>query len=301
MGNVTLPSIGYFNSQMGIRGTLVENSAAGNAYTSDQLFQGVWRLDQNNIAKFDPFLTGYAFFIWMKPPVFMTKLGNKDGKIWQNFKSLTEKNFKEFGGLSDMTLGSEDVTMGFAGNTIAFPTNMPKENTTFTLTHQELQGSPIREGYNLWTTGIRDHDTGLATYHGLINTSSDLRYSMKNHTAEAIYVVTDPSGASLYGSRTGTAPSWSIEFACYITNMFPTKNPMEHFNYTAGDHAFRDISEEFRGTIHLGQHVNDLAKRVMNDYAYKSRYHDYAAYSENEHKTGYDETLSSTSSTGTNG
>ena len=270
-------------SQMGIRGALFPGTEYDNVETlfnSDQLFQGVWRLNQSNLNKFDPFITGYAFFIWTKAPRFWQA---KSTDSWTNFKALTENNLKAFDGLADMNLNYEDVTHGIAGNAYPVPTNMTKENTTFTLRHIELAGSPIREGYTFWVTGIRDPETGLATYHGTINdqisgttansngsaaSSSILRYSQMNHTGEAIYIVTDPSGAR--GGAHG------IEHAVYYTNVEPNKVPLGHMNYTAGEHGISELDFEYRCCAHWGAAVNELAVNVMKAYFIALSYCDYA-------------------------
>jgi hypothetical protein len=262
-----------FSSQYGIRNSLINNPGTAaltgeknSNYDADNLFQGVWRLNQDNLHRFDPFITGYAFFIWLKKPAFF------DEGIWKNFKALTERNFKALSGISSMTLAADDLNMGFAGNILPVPTNMPKENNSFSLNHYELAGSPVREGYQYWVTGIRDPETGLATYHGKIN-QDGMKYSLKNHTAEAIYIVTDPSGASLYAGSRAYA---GIEFACYYTNVFPTKIPQDHLNYTAGDHsASQEIDIEFRGCFHQSRAINELAKTVMEQYFIKKTYGDY--------------------------
>jgi hypothetical protein len=242
-----------FTSQSGI----LQKGVKGANYTTDNLFAGMWRLDQSNLDRFDPFITGYAFIMWTKLPQFF-----KDTTMKKNFQALTEKNFKAFSGVSDMTLQVEDMTTGFAGNSYGVATNLQKENTSFTLTHYELAGSPIRELYQYWVTGIRDPETGLAHYNGNIDT---LGYSAKNHTGELLYVVTDPSGSEK-----------GIEFACYYTNVMPTKIPMGHLNYSSGDHAVQEIEIDFRGNFHQSQAINDLAVSAMKVYKIQKQYGDYS-------------------------
>lgn len=247
-----------FTTQSGIK-----QKAANKAidYSTDNLFAGVWRLDQGNLDRFDPFITGYAFIMWTKLPAFF------DNDIKSQFQSLTEKNFKAYSGLGDQTLNTEELTHGFAGMQLPVPTNLTIENTQFTIRHQELAGSPIRELYQYWITGIRDPKTGLATYHGKI-ADGTLEYSMKNHTAELLYVVTDPSGA--VGGSNG------IEFACYYTNVFPIRIPQDHLNYTAGDHGLVEIDMEFRGNFHQSREINELAVAAMEKYRILKSYGDFS-------------------------
>lgn len=251
-------------------------------YTTDNLFAGVWRLKQDNLNRFDPFIQGYASIIWTKLPLFFT-YANDDTTIGAQFKALTEKNFKSFSGLSDLTLDAETMSHGFAGNELPVATNLKKENTSFTLKHYELAGSPIREMYQYWITGIRDPETGLATYHGALKNGKCV-YSMKNHTAELLYVVTDPSFA--IGGNTG------IEAAAYYTNCFPTKIPMDHLNYSSGDHGITEIDIEFRGNFHMSKAVNELAVKAMQAYTIQKTYGDYNSMAESTEPnltTGYNE------------
>lgn len=245
-----------FMSQAGIRRSGAKGTGVN--WNADNLFAGQWRLDQTNIDRFDPFITGYAFVIWTKLPRFF------DTAFATEFKALTERNFKSFDGISDIQLSTEDMTHGFTGNAMGIATNINKENTSFTLKHQELQGSPVRELYQYWTTGIRDPESGLAHYHGKMTGDNPLLYSMQNHTGELLYVVTDPSGSTN-----------GIEFAAYYTNVFPTKIPLGHLNYSSGDHGLAEIDIEFRGNMHIGYYVNDLAKKLMVDYEVKKRYGQY--------------------------
>jgi len=262
-----------FYSQDGIKSKI--NGGKLMDYTATNLFTGVWNLSQENLDKFDPFIQGYAFFIWTKLPVFFEEA------FKQQFKALTEKNLKSLSGISDMTLGDESLSIGFAGNEYPVATNITKENTSFSLSHYELQGSPIRELYDYWVRGIRDPETGLAHYHGKIE-SGDLEYSAKNHTGECLYVVTDPSGA--VGGSTG------IEYAAYFTNVFPLKIPMDHLNYSSGDHSSTEITIEFRGNYHAGKDINTFAIQAMDAYKITKQFGQYKLNPESGLMTlGYNE------------
>lgn len=243
-------------------------------FSSDNLFTGVWRLGNDNINRFDPFIPGYATVIWTKLPVFM------DDSSQKQFRALTEKNFKAFSGLSDISLEVESLAHGFTGNELPVATTIRKENTTFNLRHYELAGSPIRQYYTEWITGIRDPETGLATYNGKIKDQT-YQYSMKNHTGELLYIVTDPSNA--VGGASG------IEFACYYTNVFPTKIPLDHLNYSSGDHGLVETDIEFRGNFHMSKDINDMAVKAMQTYAIKKTYGEYNSLSNVTSYVGYNE------------
>jgi len=230
-----------FTSQTGIK------NYSGNPSDAD-FFKGFYNLRRDKIMNHDPFITGYAFIVWTKLPQFF------DDKRQAFFKNMTEKNFKSFSGLSDITLNTDNMQSGFTGNDYGVATGISKENTAFTLRHYELQGSPIKESYQYWVTGIRDIETGVATYHGKIQDGS-LKYSAANHTGELLYIVTDPSGA--LGGSSG------IEFAAYYTAVLPTKIPLDHLNYSSGDHSLVEIDIEFRGNLFISAEVNNLAAKFV--------------------------------------
>jgi hypothetical protein len=230
----------------------------------NDFFQGTWNVHQDEVSKYDPFISGYAFIYWTKLPTFMNsanipayyanqlKLGSY--KMGDLFKHMTVKNFKALDGIGDIELSAEAITAGFTGNEMQNATGITKGNTEFTLKHQELAGSPIRLMYQYWVEGIRDFDTGIATYQG----QTDLAYSQANHTGELLYIVTDPSGGHLQNS---------IEFAAYFTNVFPTRVPMGHLNYQAGEHGFSEIDIPFKGIMHVSNKVNELAAKNIKKIA----------------------------------
>lgn len=249
---MSLVKNGFFND--GMKSYKADPSASN-------FFLGTWDLDQTNLDRYDPFVGGYAYIVWTKLPAFFSN------DLKTAFKRMTEKNFKSFDGVQDMTLESEAVGLGFAGNTMDVATNLKKFEGTFTLKHQEYMGSPIRELYEYWVTGIRDFETGLATYHGAITGSNPIEYSAKNHTGELLYFVTDPTG-SLGGAK-------AIEFACYYTNVFPTKLPQAHLNYSSGEHNTVEIDQEFKGVFHRSKKIDELAKQVIASRTTIASFRDY--------------------------
>lgn len=255
-------------SQEGIRSRCFSpNEKIQTNFANDNLFAGVWRLNNENLDRFDPFVQGWAAIIWTKCPEFFKYGDGGKRDVYNQFKYLTERNFKSLSGIGDITLESDNMSSGFTGNELPVATSMKKENTSFTLKHYEFSGSPIRELYQFWITGIRDPETGIATYHGAIK-SQELIYSMKNHTGEILYTVTDASFAIGGGAD-------SIEFAAYYTNVFPTKIPQDHLNYTAGDHGLTEIDQEFKANFHTGRKVNQLAVQALKTYTITKTYGDY--------------------------
>lgn len=228
-----------------------------NKSASDNLFSGIWDMNQDSLGTKDPYLQGHARVFIPKSCVFMEKLGK-----WELFKNLVEKNFKGFTGLADLQINTEQIAAGYNGNEYAVATGIQKDNTTFNIKLQEMAGSPVRKSLESWVTGMKDPDTGLSHYHGLI-ADGTLEYSARNHTCEILYVVLDPSHSK-------------VEFAALITNAFPTKVPLSFYDYNQNDHGLTEIDIEFRGTLHIGKAVMELAQSYIEDIKNMPSYYNYA-------------------------
>lgn len=200
---------------------------------------------------YDPLVTGYSFFKWIKIPDWMNR------KFGGKFQDLTEKNFISGFSVGDMELQTTEITHGFAGNQYNIATTMNKgNNDEFSITHREFSGSPIREMYQYWVSGIRDPETGIATYPKVW----DIEYSAANHTGEIVYIVTRPDANNVGKDN--------IEFSCYYTAVIPTRIVLSHFSYTQGTHEAVDYEQNFRGVFHMSGAVDKFAKSVLESKVY---------------------------------
>jgi hypothetical protein len=194
---------------------------------------------------FDPLVTGYAFVVWTKLPSWVAR-------EYPGFKAMTEKNFKAFSGIEDMELQTQQYQYGFANNDYNVAAGITKNNTEFTMRHQEFSGSPIKNMYQFWVSSIADPETGIATYPKTYN----LEYSARNHTGELMYIVTRPD-VNNTGKR-------NIEFAAYYTNVMPKRIPLSHFEYSQGEHNLVEIEIPFNGNMHISAKVDDYAKTLLS-------------------------------------
>lgn len=228
-------------------------------FNDHDLFSNIIKLDDGNIAQWDPMIGGYATFYWTKLPPFM-KAGAPD--LLERFKNLTQKGHTAFEGISDLTAATEDVVGGMNGNSYKFASNVKDDFDEFTMKVYELQGSPIREAAEWWLTGVRDPKSGYAHYHGNLDIPGG--YCARNHTAELIYIVTDP---------TGTADG--IEYACLITNIMITKVPKSHLNVTHGDHPVTQLDLTFSGIKYESEFINKAAVQILKANRVIERYSGY--------------------------
>jgi hypothetical protein len=224
------------------------NSGAESIYAEANSSQAnFWTGDYNtNEQYFDPLLVGHAFIIWTRFPEWVEK-------EYPNFKMLSQKNFAGFDGLADIELATAPSTEGFSQNEYHVAQNLGAKPSAFNLKHLEYSGSPIKNAYQHWVTGIRDPRTGIATYPKQYG----MDYRAKNHTAELMYIVTRPD-ANNYADKK------IIEFACYWTAVMPKKIALAHFNFTKATQTVPiEIDMPFSGVMHIGAKVDDAAASLL--------------------------------------
>lgn len=212
-----------------------------NLAMQNSFFTGALNLQK---LEFDPIVTGWAFIIWTKIPFWVQQ-------EFPGFKAMTQKNFKELGGISNIELQTAAHTYGFNNNEYHVHTGLSKGNTEFTLKHQEFSGSPLKNGYQFWVTGINDPEVGIATYPAVYGVD----YAAKNHTGALMYIMTRPDANNV--------KMRNIEFACYYTNVFPTIDPIGSYNYTQGSHDLIEVNQTFKGTFHFGPKTDSYAVELL--------------------------------------
>lgn len=198
----------------------------------------------------DPFIKGYAFIRWTKLPKWVTD-------AYKQAAEFMEANFMEFSGLSDMEMSTETVPSGFNANEYHVAGGMQKQNTDFSLKFTEWSGSPVRAMFQYWVSGIRDPETGLATYVAV----NDGKYGAQHHTGEMLYVVTRPDAHNVGGNN--------IEFACYYTNVMPTRIPLSHLTYSQGDRGKVELDIPFKANFHMSPKIDAFATKVLGETMFK--------------------------------
>jgi hypothetical protein len=203
----------------------------------------------------DPYVSGYAFIKWLKVPTWIPNP--------EQFKAYSEKNFKAFSGLSNISMGTAGVKAGFTETEVAYATSISKQGE-FSLKYQQHSGGPLKTIYDAWVSGIRDPKTGIATYP----LTSGLPYHSSNHTGVLLYVVTRPD-ANNFGGK-------NIEFAALYTKVMPTIIHLDHYNFESGSHDVTESDQEFKAYMHIGAKVEDFAANYMQSTG------TYTFYNENE-------------------
>jgi hypothetical protein len=218
--------------------------------TNYSLFLGGIDTTHNALKAYDPLKTGKGRIFFTRMPVFMQQYMPDATK---RVRHIFEYGFTKINGIGDLELESENMTGGYAGNSIPIATLAKDSTNAITLGLYEFAGSPVREYIDMWIKGIADDQTGFSRYHGLITEDpNSLKYAQCNHTAEAFYVVTDPTGLS-----TG------IEYCCMLTNMFPTTSAKDHFNYNSGESTIVQIDVPFSCVKRESPAINEICKRLI--------------------------------------
>jgi hypothetical protein len=233
--------------------TLQSNIKQGSdKITQYSLFLGGLNTKSSAIEQYTPLRTGYARIFFVKMPVFMKQiLPTKTA----NFKHMLEYGFVGIDGIQNTTLEFEQVTGGYAGRSFDVASVAKDETNEITIKLYEFSGSPVREYTDMWISGISDPNTGIGHYHGAISAATGIVYNQANHTAEAIYVQTDPTGREE-----------AIEYACLLTNMMPKNVKKDHFNYESGQHPVVQVDVPFTCVKYESPQINTIAKQLITKY-----------------------------------
>ena len=179
----------------------------------------------------------------------------------KRLRHLLEYGFTSIQGIANTELEMTQIEGGYANRRFDVATYSTDGTNTITIGLYEFAGSPVREYTDMWISGIADPHTGLGTYHGAMDIDPTIKYAQHNHVAEAIYVVTDPTGRSS-----------GVEYACLLTNMIPKQVKKDHFNYESGEHNVVKTEIEFSCNKYESPQINTVAKalidrfRIMEDY-----------------------------------
>lgn len=211
------------------------------------------------LAQYDLLRTGYGRLFILRMPAFVEFLLEDETRV---FKHMLEFGNVGISGIQGYTAEFASVTAGYVGNTVEIPTGVKDDTNSITIRIYETQGSLIRTYIDFWLTGVSDPYTGLSHYHGardVDENSSSYVLSQANHTMEALYVATDPTGEQ-------------AEYVCLLTNMFPRSSDHSHFEYEPGSHDLVQLSLEFACTKYMSAQINYIGTVALNKFAILKNY-----------------------------
>jgi hypothetical protein len=218
------------------------------------LMRGV--TDFSNLKQWDLYEKGYPFLCVISIPQFLKDLADRDkdgvGRIINNYVHVLENDFKGIDNLDNISADFGEVTNGIRSIQLINKVNKPS-NSNFNLTYYERSGSLLTKAHELYMTGIKDPDTQVKHYHGLIDD-----YVFGNGTSTS---GKDPGFHQevftfLYFMTDNTMTK--VERAFLIAACQPTIVPYSDL-YTGnkGDIQFAEVSLPFNGFF------------INNDYVYQ--------------------------------
>ena len=237
-------------------GNYIRQNSKG--YDSFKYFlEGIDVTDQN-LDQLTPYTPGISRLYFHKVPKFMDQ-GFKD--LTDHFRSYLETGYKSVQGIGNLTAESIDVEGGWANQKFSNISSVRDETDSITIELTEMTGSPVREFIETWLTGMRDPRSGVAHYHGQVETPTEegIEYCERNHTGEFIYVALDPTAQF-------------IEYACLLAHVWPKNVPKEHLNYQSGQRDVVTMSLEFAATKYEGRYINDIAAYYLSKSNLKYNY-----------------------------
>ena len=227
---------------------------------------GIDVTDQN-LDQLTPYIPGIARLFMHKEPIFMQIAFPEET---DNFKSYIETGYKSVQGINDISASAEAIQGGWANQSYEILTSVEDQTNEITIVLYEQTGSPVREFLELWLTGVRDPRSGVAHYHGVVETPGHLAteqftgsymslaqqnasqqqiyvpYCERNHTAEFVYYDLDPT-------------AHYIEYACMFAHAFPKNVNKDYFNYNSGERSPVETSVQFSVMKYESRYINDLA------------------------------------------
>lgn len=230
-------------------------------------FLGGIDVTHQNLDQFTPYIRGVSRIFLHKPPLFMLAQYPDHTK---RFKTYFETGYKAVDGIGDISVDFTTFEGGFNGQQYSTPQLARDDTESVTVSVYELSGSPVREYLDTWVTGVRDIRSGIAHYHGAIE-SGDIVYSEINHTAEFIYTTYDPTGLN-------------PEYCCMFAHCFPRRVPKAHLNYETGNRDNVQMDLEFATTKYESPAINDIGVWYTLNSKIKWNYLD---FDPEQNNTGY--------------
>lgn len=208
------------------------------------LMRGV--TDFSNLQQWDLYEKGYPFLCVVSIPQFLRDLAEKDDNIKiivNNYVHILENDFRGIDNIDNITgEANGEITNGIRN--IQLINKVTKaSNSNFNLQYYERSGSILTKAHELYLTGIKDPDTQVKHYHGLIDdwifngidTASGKDPGPHQECFTFMYFVTDNTMTK-------------IERAFLIAAAQPTTaNYSDLYSGNKGDIQFAEISLSFNG------------------------------------------------------
>lgn len=215
--------------------------------TGQGAFQRKWGTSPNKIV--EPYVTGYHFANFSYVP---SQISNVMATMFPSSDLVPSKSIANI--LSSTVLAvnvpginiNRTTVEGLGGIKFTLPTSTEFENT-FSVKFLEVSGTPIFKIISSWARLVRDTIYGIS----LSNNKSSYSGSM-------FYWTTRPDGIT-------------VEFACCLSGIYPTKIPTDSFSHDLANIDKLEIEVEFAvDYIFLEKWVYDACKGLAASYRGKA-------------------------------
>lgn len=134
------------------------------------LMRGV--TDFSNLEQWDLYEKGYPFLCVLSIPQFLKDLAERDDNIKtivNNYVHILENDFRGIDNVDNIT-GEANGEISNGIRSVQIINKVTKaSNSNFSLNFYERSGSILTKANELYLTGIKDPDTQVKTYHGLVD------------------------------------------------------------------------------------------------------------------------------------
>ena len=227
------------------------------------LMRGV--TDFSNLEQYDLYEKGYPFLMVVKAPDFLMDLADANPTgikpLVDNYIHILENDFRGIDSMDNITGESTtEITNGIRSIQIINKVTKPS-NSNFTMNYYERSGSVMTKVNELYLTGIKDADTQVKHYHGLID---DYVFNGRDSTRHS---ASDPGPhrecwSFLYFLTDNTMTK--IERAFLICAAQPTTAP--YSDLYVGDKGaieFKEVSLSFNGFFINNDMVYIKAQKML--------------------------------------
>jgi hypothetical protein len=217
--------------------------------------------DFSNLEQWDLYEKGYPFLCVVSIPQFLRDLAMQDENIRtivNNYVHILENDFRGIDNIDNITGETGEITNGIRSVSVINKVMKPT-NSNFALNYYERSGSILTKAHELYLTGIKDPDTQVKHYHGLIDawtfngvdTVSGKDPGPHQECFSFMYFLTDNTMTK-------------IERAFLIAACQPTSaNYSDLYTGTKGDIQFAEVSLPFNGFFINNDFVYQKAQDML--------------------------------------
>ena len=224
------------------------------------LFRGV--TDWTNLKQFDYYEKGYPFLIVLRYPKFIELNMQYESPATQtmlkSYLHILEHEFVGLEGIENITTATGEFTNGI--RTVNYINKVEQASGTFTMNFRERSGMVITKFNEYYLTGVKDKETQVKTYHGLIDTLRERTDTGFKYTFDPgvdkevftfLYFVTDNTMSQ-------------IEAAYLICGAQPTTAELSIADQKKGEIDTVDLSCQFNGIALNNDYIDAKAKACLD-------------------------------------